>query len=423
MSLRASTSTLNASSSVRTARVHSPPPPLFVNGSSLILLLAWAKDEPPSPTDDHPGLPDAHHAPPSITSFQSTSASNEPSRWWAFTRPRGDSDAALDPNSTVQEKPDRKSVSFKDRSMSWLPSQGGTSFPRRNRGQSMNRNWNLSITLPTPPASAFTMQHNATPGWDAPWTSRVGAQGPAGHEPSEYIEEEDEGSSPVDPDKHRSVWQRRRKRLRAFILSNAYVPLLFRCINILFTTTALAIAIRIRLLEKRMGTMGELGSSPTLVIIFAPPTLVHVMSSIYLEYFGRPLGLWRTSAKLAHTLFEVLFICAWSAALSLSFDNFFTSVIPCTSASTISWYSTIPRPQSKDPVSGDKRCDDQLALICLVLFGLLAYCANLIIGLYRIFRKGQDTAAPNVMTSRLGRYTSLSIDKTWAFPWVSGILL
>ncbi|KAJ7038075.1 hypothetical protein C8F04DRAFT_1220382 [Mycena alexandri] len=385
-SLRASSSTLNASPSVRTVRVHSPPPV-----PSVITSPPWAKDEPPSPTDEHPGFADTHHATDSrsVASFQSTYASNSPSRWWAFTRPRGDSDAALDPSNMVpmQEKPERKSVSFKDRSMSWLPTQGGSTFPRRNRGQSMNRNWNLSITLPTPPASAFTQQHNATPGWDAPWTSRVGAQGPAGHHDLEDIEDEDEGSSPVDPDKHRTVWQRRRKRLRAFILSNAYVPLLFRCINILFTTTALAIAIRIRLIERRMHTMGELGSSPTLVIIFAPPTLVHVMSSIYLEYFGRPLGLWRTSAKLAHTLFEVLFICAWSAALSLSFDNFFTSVIPCTSASTISWYSTIPRPQSSDPVSGDKRCDDQLALICLVLFGLLAYCANLIISLYRIFEK------------------------------------
>ncbi|KAF7339373.1 hypothetical protein MSAN_02151200 [Mycena sanguinolenta] len=309
------------------------------------------------------------------------------------------------PVPPLPERPDRKSVSFRDRSMSWLPTPRDTTFPRRNR--QLNRNWNLSITLPTPPVGAFTAQHNATPGWDAPWTSRVGAQGPAGHhnnEDSTYSD--DEETSPVDPEKDHTVWQRRRKRVRAFILSNTYVPLLFRCINILFTTTALGIAIRIRLLEKRMHTMGELGSSPTLVIIFAPPTLVHVMSSIYLEYFGRPLGLWRTSAKLAHTLSEVFFICAWSAALSLCFDNFFTSIIPCASASAISWYSTIPRPQSdNDPVSDDKRCDDQIgestwtlpvdgypnrrftALICLVGFGLLAYCVNLVISLYRIFEK------------------------------------
>ncbi|KAJ6604765.1 hypothetical protein DFH09DRAFT_1019072 [Mycena vulgaris] len=401
MSLRASTSTLNPSPSVRTARHPAPVP-------SVITSPPWAKDEPPSPKEEN--FTDTHHATesrPSVASFQSTYASNEPSRWWAFTRPRGDSDAS--PEQLMSPaKPDRKSVSFKDRSISWLPTQrdGSSALPRRNRQQSrassINRNWNLSITLPTPPAASFTMQHSVTPGWDVPWTSRVGAQGPPGRHNSDAsgFTEDERDDSPVDPGKQKTLWGRRRKRLRAFILSNAYVPLLFRCINVTFTTTALAMAIRIRHLEMRMHTMGELGSSPTLVIIFAPPTLVHVIFSIYLEYFGRPLGLWRTSAKLAHTLSEVLFICAWSAALSLCFDNFFTSIIPCTSASSISWYSTIPRAQSgSDPVGEDRRCDDQLALICLVGFGLLAYCTNLVISLFRIFEKVKyHPAAPRSMS-------------------------
>ncbi|KAJ7487718.1 hypothetical protein B0H11DRAFT_2014576 [Mycena galericulata] len=388
MSIRASTSTLAPSPSVRTVREHAHAPPPV---PSVITTPPWAKDEPPSPTDEEQHFIDTHHAtesrPSVVASFQSAYASDSASRWWAFTRPRGASEPSPEQLDTLSPKPDRKGVSFKDRSISW---RDGT-FPRRVRQQSragtINRNWNLSITLPTPPAASFTLQHNVTPGWDVPWTSRVGAQGPAGRhnsEDSDFTEDD----SPVDPHKNYTVWGWRRKRLRAFILSNTYVPLLFRGINITFTTTALAIAIRIRLLERRMHTMGELGSSPTLVIIFAPLTLVHVITSIYFEYFGRPLGLWRTSAKLAHTLLEVLFICAWSAALSLCFDNFFTSVIPCASAGSISWYSTIPRPKSTtDPVSGDKRCDDQLALICLVLIGLLAYCTNLVISLYRIFEK------------------------------------
>ncbi|KAJ7110099.1 hypothetical protein C8R44DRAFT_842509 [Mycena epipterygia] len=396
---RRSCSPNSLSSQVLVQRSHCPASPTGPLSHHLPSYVppSWAKDEPPSPTDE--AFSEPHHATesrPSVASFPSSSPPNEPNRWWAFTRPRGDSDAPEMQNSlTGTPKPDRKSVSFKDRSISWLPSQRDSGLaPRRNRQQSrastINRNWNLSITLPTPPPASFTLQHSVTPGWDVPWTSRVGAQGPPGRHNSEGsgFTEDDHDDSPVDRDKDITVWRRRRKRLRAFILSNAYVPLLFRCINIAFTTTALAIAIRIRLLEKRTNTMGELGSSPTLVIIFAPLTLVHVVSSIYLEYFGRPLGLWRTSAKLAHTLSEVLFICAWSAALSLCFDNFFTSIIPCASASSISWYSTIPRPQSdSDPVSDDKRCDDQLALIFLVAFGLLAYCSNLIISLYRIFEK------------------------------------
>ncbi|KAJ7181778.1 hypothetical protein C8R43DRAFT_970421 [Mycena crocata] len=399
MSLRASSSSINRSPSVRTARNSASPAPPPV--PSVITSPPWAKDEPPSPTDEQPfqETRQATESRPSVVSFQSTYASNEPSRWWAFTRPRGDSDATFDPHATP--KPDRKSVSFKDRSISWLPTQrDGMTAPRRHKQQSrassINRNWNLSITLPTPPQPSFTLQHNVTPGWDVPWTSRVGAQGPAGRHNSDSGFTEDDEDTPVDPHKNYTPWRRRRKRLRAFILTNVYVPLLFRIINITFTAAALAIAIRIRFLEKRLQTMGELGSSPTLVIIFAPLTLVHVMSSIYLEYFGRPLGLWRTSHKLAHTLSEVLFICAWSAALSLCFDNFFTSVIPCASAGSISWYSTIPRPQSdSDPVSDDRRCDDQLALICVVGFSLLAYCSNLIISLYRIFEKVKyHSAAP-----------------------------
>jgi len=178
------------------------------------------------------------------------------------------------------------------------------------------------------------------------------------------------------------------------MLYNPYVPLLFRFINIAFTTAALAIAIRIRHLEKRNGIMGAVGSSPTLVIIFASLTLIHVMVAIYTEYFGRPVGLWHTSSKLAYTLIEVVFICAWSAALALTFDNFFTSLIPCTSLSSISWYNELPRATLPNltyqlGIEGDHICDNQLALICLVGVGLIMYCFNLVISLFRVFERAK----------------------------------
>ncbi|KAF7320437.1 hypothetical protein MKEN_00828600 [Mycena kentingensis (nom. inval.)] len=376
-----SSGSLRPSPSVRTAEQ--------VQAPSVITAPPWARDEPPSPTDEFSDVDGARDSRHSLASTRFSR--NDDNRWFPFTtRPRGGSNAATLPDPTLEK--DKRTVSFKERSIAWLPSprDGVPSFPRRNRHptrtSTLNRNWDLSITLPAPPNATFTMQHNATPGWDAPWTSRVGAQGPAGRHRSASGSMDEAEDSPVDSEKERT--QKRRRRLRAFILNNAYVPLIFRLINIAFTTAALALAVTIRRLERRIHTMGELGSSPTLVIIFAPLTLVHVMSSIYLEYFGRPLGLWRTSHKLAHTLSEVLFICAWSAALSLSFDNYFTSPIPCASEGAISWYSTIPRPTSGgDPVSDDKRCDDQVALIVLVGIGLLAYCTNLVISLYRIFEK------------------------------------
>lgn len=114
--------------------------------------------------------------------------------------------------------------------------------------------------------------------------------------------------------------------------------------------------------------------------------------SSQLEYFGRPLGLWRTSHKLAHTLMEVVFICAWSAALALSFDNFFSSIIPCASRSSTSWYNSLPRPAPLPGINGSNGvggtlCNEQVALICLVGVGLIMYCFNLVISLYRIFEK------------------------------------
>lgn len=85
---------------------------------------------------------------------------------------------------------------------------------------------------------------------------------------------------------------------RNFLLHNPFVPLLFRFINLAFTTVTLAIAIRIHLLLKAQNATDAVGSSPVLAIVFAPLTLVHVAVQIYMEYFGRPIGLWGVRSKL-----------------------------------------------------------------------------------------------------------------------------
>ncbi|ESK98309.1 hypothetical protein Moror_59 [Moniliophthora roreri MCA 2997] len=402
-------SSLPSTSSVRALSLRSnprspPPPPI----STVVTSPPWAKDEPPSPNEekqenDHRVTPDSR--PSDVASLQSTLPHDgAPSRWWAFTLPR-----PKDPQSSqylLENKPERKSTPFRG-SRSWLPSstsglRESSTFSRRV-GEKTNeseetprsrREWNLTIPMPAATAP-FTVTHNTTPGWETPWTSRSTAQGPRrNHErDNSYglgnpIEESSESSS---EHQHATTWQKRKKRLRIFLLSNTFVPLLFRVINISFTSAALGVSVRIRHWESQNSIMGAVGSSPTLVIIFAPLTLVHVMVAIYLEYFGRPLGLWRTSGKLAHTLLEVLFIVAWSAALSLCFDNYFTSLIPCAPNSATSWYNQLPRPPSNLPTFegsiGDMICDSQLELICLVAVGLFTYCINLVISLFRIFEK------------------------------------
>ena len=84
----------------------------------------------------------------------------------------------------------------------------------------------------------------------------------------------------------------------------------------------------------------------------------------------------------------------WSAALSLCFDNFFTSPIGCAPESATSWYNEIPRTMPDNPnlgrgegQPGDYLCDSQVVLICLVFLGLIMYCSNLFISLFRIIEK------------------------------------
>ncbi|THH20839.1 hypothetical protein EW146_g591 [Bondarzewia mesenterica] len=400
----ASTTGLSKSQTVRSKLA--PAAPI----KTVITTPPWAKDEPPSPTDaDLSPSPGGSRTPSEarrsdVHSLNSTSLApaDEHQRWWAFTRhtPQPTSSTTEGP-SAMSERKGASSVRAKSTWMSPSNHASGSqdeappAVPNNTpEPPSRMKDWGLHLSMPTPPVAPSTLAQSRTPGWDTPWAPRPQeAPGRGWYERLGKIHHA-EARDDHDQGDNLSPWARRKKRARAYLLSNAYVPLLFRFINITFTTAALALAIRIRLLEKSHSVRGALGSSPTLILIFAPLTLVHVMVAIYLEYFGRPLGLWRTSGKLAHTLLEVLFICAWSAALSLCFDNFFTSIIPCASHGAISWYSSIPRPASPfgdlgrhEGGVGDSLCDDQLALICLVAIGLLMYCFNLVISLYRIFEK------------------------------------
>lgn len=123
--------------------------------------------------------------------------------------------------------------------MSWLPTSAslreGSSFTRRDKekdietaqtGSGIGRDWGLSITLPTPAAVPFTLSHNNTPGWDSPWTPRAAAQGPS--RPHMRENSYGLGETLADADESQintKVWRRRKKKLRAFILTNTYVPL------------------------------------------------------------------------------------------------------------------------------------------------------------------------------------------------------
>jgi hypothetical protein len=346
-------------------------------------------------------------------------------------------------------------------SVNFHPSVTGGGGGGNGDGQSEFRGRALTINLPSQPTpgAMFTMHQARTPGWQTPWTPRNANPTMQGEYWNVEMANGDmpDASQSDELARDGNPWVRRRKRVRAFFLNNVYVPLVcpfsspcHPCGSDVVTHTYSSSGSSISpsqpqhlllpsgsvrskrntillaqwaVLRERSYLFNKCAPwlTPlrrTLVIIFAPLTLVHVLAAIYvktphllstwipfissiplwqLEYFGRPLGLWRTSHKLAHTLFETTFICAWSAALSLCFDNFFTSYVPCASISSIKWYNELPRPAS--PISddvvlgrhkggvGDQICDDQLVLIVLVGIGLIMYCTNLVISLFRIFER------------------------------------
>lgn len=276
----------------------------------------------------------------------------------------------------------------------------------------------LRLDLPLPPAP-FTKAQAETPGWDSPWNPRkwitepeeahhpdrrastdVGNgdlnRPPLGTYPSRTSEATGRGGS-----KRKRSWKRRRRKFRQWCLHNLYVPLLFRMINLIFTSATLTVAIDTRKTEKRHEAMGILGSSATVTIIFAPLTLAHVLAAIYLEYFGRPVGLWKTSAKLLHTLLEVVFICAWSASLALCFNDFFTTPLECGPRTADRWWSNLPlmpnelAERLKGTGEGRELCREQLALICLAFVTLASYCSNLVISLFRIIEKVKNYSRRN----------------------------
>ncbi|UZJ50972.1 hypothetical protein CBS101457_000292 [Exobasidium rhododendri] len=289
----------------------------------------------------------------------------------------------------------------------WSPERASSSHPRANSSQGKARR---EMNVDT----SFFRHQPLTPGWESPW--RAEARGGNSIEFGKYrFNNYGEGGYFPRSDTNRSNGSRNGKTLgrngmttihkkekkratsmlstewwKQFLLYNPFVPLLFRIVNIAFATATLAIAIRLHLLLKREGAEVAVGSSPIVAIIFSPFTLIHVAYQIWLEYFGRPIGLWQVGSKLFYTLIEVVFICLWSAELALSFDNYFTSTLVCTPTNSPYANETngsIPGGEQSlnDPSAKGEICNLQSALIGLVFVSLLAYVIVLFVSLNRIF--------------------------------------
>jgi hypothetical protein len=195
-----------------------------------VFCAAWARDEPPSPTD-----PDQHNflsapsheslrRPSDVASYQSSDSG--PSRWWTFTLPRPQRTNTLERDALSELKHDLRGNLLKDRPNPKRSGSGDTTTLKSSEPKENGHNgWGLHIDLPRTPGRPFTLSHSHTPGWDTPWTARppislARANGNGDAYDDSAVEEHQSTE-----DGKQTPWKQRKKMLRGFLLTNSYVPL------------------------------------------------------------------------------------------------------------------------------------------------------------------------------------------------------
>ena len=200
---------------------------------------------------------------------------------------------------------------------------------------------------------------------------------------------------------------------------NIHVPLL---------TLSAALAITIRRDLHRLDLAGLIGSSTVLIIIYSCPTIIHVLTAIYREYFGKPIGLWGLRSKMLWVCLDLLFVSLWSSAMSLATNDYISTPLECTRASPW-WRSTLAN--DYEQLLSDLRlldaaangttgatnvstlaytlgvvlpadvvgshlvrdiCGRQVACIALALLALIVYGGNMVLSLFRIFETVRRSA-------------------------------
>ena len=196
---------------------------------------AWAKDEPPSPTDSYHELPsprgsyvpsDAHRS--DMSQHSSAGPSGE-HRWFPFTRRRPmlppPEMFGAEPSLTRLERRPTISLGFHHRDDRSLE-QGDKGPEQGTSSRTLDRGFRLR--LPTTPAAPYTLpQSRTTPGWDSPWAARSLESFSHRNIYEQLQNGESAEEQPVEDSTTANVswWPRARKRARAYLLNNTYVPL------------------------------------------------------------------------------------------------------------------------------------------------------------------------------------------------------
>ncbi|BGP14995.1 hypothetical protein JCM10213_007202 [Rhodosporidiobolus nylandii] len=307
--------------------------------------------------------------------------------WWTFTLPSkylNQMHAAIHPDE-FDEKGKRRERDHDGededrRSMRSLRSaRSGRSRKSRDlERQNYHRKMTQSMNVHLAPPNVFSINQTQTPGWSTPWT------------PFHREEDARNFQDPFDLTQNTAAAASKRSKFENFVLQNPFSPLFFRFINLILNGCTLGLAAHIRLQESNAGVIGVVGSSTLFAIVVAPFAIVHIFITLYIEYFGLPIGLWKISTKMFYTLTDLVFICLYSAILSLAFDDLFTSSLECTNWTPYSRYSNPPAQTGTADVEGslaDSICAQQSAQVAFIFASVLFYLAVLIVSLWRIFAK------------------------------------
>ena len=267
-------------------------------------------------------------------------------------------------------------------------SPSGYATPTRPRRASHRPNFRLS--LPTPqPHPTYTEHHSKTPGWAEAYAPFASKRSAAAHgrslsrARSDHLSEKDFSSTQGDGGFRGGV----KAKIARWTLYSFWTPLVLRLANFALTCTTLGLGVRIRNLESAAGLRGITGPSPLVAIIYSPPTLLHVLAAVYLEYFGKPIGLWSLPSKLLFTSLDLIVISLWASLLSLTMSDIFTSPLHCAPESSRWWTSV----RMRDPtVAVSGVCAAQVAITVSVVVGVVGFLVGNVVSLARVWAKIVD---------------------------------
>lgn len=155
------------------------------------------------------------------------------------------------------------------------------------------------------------------------------------------------------------------------ILSNSYIPLVFRLITLILTIVTLGLGANLVKLYSQSGK--ERPPSPIMTVIVQTVATVYILYTTYDEFTSQPLGLRNPTEKIRLILMDLLFIIFASANLGLAYQELFDSDGTCRSADVTGSRS----------IQGSI-CKRQRALTSFLFLILISWCTTLMISIFRV---------------------------------------